>query len=348
MSFPYKYHLKLASYRKGYSFWRKLMAAMAALTFMAGGTVSALYYQYQKEAPARQEYQYLSATSTDFYLTSRSISELLEAFSIAGEKTTKIDTLAESSQSASGFFVALDDLERNLAKIEATGRNLAEKELNLSSKAVPEKLTEQSRQILDFYREAQTVLSDLYENHLFAKQLLLTMGPKFYLPSLVESGLWETGSKEQILDYYNSAKEETNTALSELAKLSPPDHLIEYYDSQIAYLTILVNLSDNIINTLSLSDDKDEDSATQIEKAYQLLVGAQRENEALSKKLLEEKLKIVDVRKNLNKLSAIKIRENSIWENLELAASVTPKVEEPNYLRFLRDRRRSASDSTAR
>lgn len=298
------------------------------------GTISALYYKYQKEIPKRQQYQYLITVASNFSSANQSISELLQAFSVAGDKVAKIDTLQESSQSASGFFIALDDLERNLSKIETTQENIQEKQVVLSQKPAPLELQGLSSQILDFYQETHSILSDLYENHLFAKQLLLASGPKFYLPRLTEDDLWELPSKKKILDYYEATKDEADIALRELAKLSPPSQFKYYYETQIAYLTTLVNLSDNIINTISVSDDKDSESATQIEKAYQLLIGARRENEKLSQKLLEEKLKIVALPENLHKLSAIEIRKNSILEDLEITNNMF-YWEEPNYMKFL-------------
>lgn len=333
---PYKHYLEFLDQNSGSPILHKLLIVATVIIFIATGAISAFYYKYQKETPKIQKYQYLKATAGDFSSASQSIGELLQAFRVAGDKVTKIDTVAESSQSASGFFVALDDLERNLSKIKVTEENIEEKRLSLAKKPVPQVLNELKGQILDFYEEAQTVLSALYQNHLFAKQLLLASGPKFYLPQLTEDNLWEISSKEKILDYYKNIKDQANTTLRELAKLSPPPDFKPYYDSQIAYLTILVTLSDNIINTLSVADDKDSESATQIEKAYQLLVGARRENEPRSKKILEEKLKIVALPENLNKLSAVEIRKNSIMENLELATDSTTSAEEPSYVRFLR------------
>lgn len=337
MSSPYKHYLEFLDQNSGSAILHKLLIVASVFIFIATGAISALYYyKYQKETPKRQQYQYLKATAGDFSSASQSISELLQAFRVAGDKVTKIDTAMESSQSASGFFVALDDLERNLSKIKVTEENIEGKRLSLAKKPVPQVLIEFKGQILDFYEEAQTVLLALYKNHLFAKQLLLASGPKFYLPQLSEDNLWEISSKEKILDYYKNTKDEANTALRELAKLSPPSDFKPYYDSQIAYLTILITLSDNIINTLSVADDKDSESATQIEKAYQLLVGARRENEPRSKKILEEKLKIVALPENLNRLSAVEIHKNSIMENLELATNATFNGEEPSYVRFLR------------
>lgn len=336
MSVPYKHYLEALDQKSGLQLWRKLLIALLVLIFSAVGTASALLYKYQKEEPARLQYQYLQSVITDFESSSQSLEELLTTFKVAGDKITALDSLQEGSEAASGFFVSLDDIEKEIAIIDTTRDNLNQKKLRLVDKTPPRDLTDLSGQIMEFYNESANVLSGLYNDHLFAKQLLLASGPKFYQPTLTNEKLWEKGDKVEIINYYQSTKEEANVALTNMAKLSPPSHFQEYYGAQMAYLTLLVNLADNIINTLSISDARDPDSATQIEKAYQLLVGAKRENEGISKKLLEEKLKIADIKENLAKLAPIEIRKFSIQENLTFAFAQTPAVKEPKLPSFLR------------
>lgn len=336
MSVPYKHYLEALDKKSGLQLSTKLLIALFLLIFTTVGTISALFYKYQKEEPARRQYQYLQSISTDFESSSASIGELLTTFKVAGDKIAIVDSLQETAESASGFFVSLDDIEKEIAIIEQTRENLNQKQLRLEEKSSPRGLADLGNQIIEFYNQSASVMSDLYNDHLFAKQLLLAAGPKFYLPTLTDDQLWEKGDKQEIINYYESSKVEANVALSNLAKLSPAPHFQEYYQAQIAYLTLLVNLADNIINTLSVSDDKDKESATQIEKAYQLLVGAKRENESISKKLLEEKLKITDIKENLAKLAPIEIRKLSIQENLTFAFAQTPAIKEPKLPSFLR------------
>lgn len=336
MSVPYKHYLEALDRKSGLQLWSKLLIVLFVLIFSAVGTASALLYKYQEEEPARRQYQYLQSVSTDFESSSQSLEELLLTFKVAGDKIAIVDSLQESSESASGFFVSLDDIEKEIAIIDTTRDNFNQKQLRLVEKSSPRDLTDLSSQIIEFYNQSASVMSDLYDYHLFAKQVLLASGPKFYLPILTNEKLWEKSNKVEIINYYQSTKEEANVALTNMAKLSPPPHFQEYYGAQMAYLTLLVNLADNIINTLSISDGTDPDSATQIEKAYQLLVGAKRENESISKKLLEEKLKISDVKENLARLAQIEIRKISIQENLAFAFAQTPAIKEPKLPLFLR------------
>ena len=135
------------------------------------------------------------------------------------------------------------------------------------------------------------------------------------MPTLTQNDLWENGKKEDVINYYKATKDEANVSLSELSSLAPPPHLKDYYDAQIAYLTRLVALSDNILNTLAQDDSKNPDEATQMEKAYQLTLGAKVDNEAVEKTLLSEKLKLLNVKENLNKIAPIALRKNSIQAN---------------------------------
>lgn len=307
-----------------------------AAAFIAVGTISASIYQYQKEAPLRAQYQYLETVRIDFSASAQSINEVLTTFNVAGDKVEILDSLKESTSSASGagFYVSLDDLEKSISKIESTQQNIQLKKSTLEKKSIPDKLLDLNNQILDFYSQTIVTFSQLNSDHLFAKQLLLASGPKFYIPTLTQDELWEQKDQQKIIDYYQSTKEEADIALDDLAALSVPPHFEQYYNAQVAYLTLLVNLSDNIINTLSVQNDSDIEAATQMEKAYQLLVGAKRDNETASKKLLEEKLKLVDLGQNLNKIAPIEIRKNSIEQNLDLALASTPRLQPQNRLLF--------------
>ena len=72
-----------------------------------------------------------------------------------------------------------------------------------------------------------------------------------------------------------------------------------------------------MLDLLSQSDDQNTENATQIEKAYQVVVGAHRENEKLSEKLLNTRLDLVSAKQNLETFASVKIRQNSLTSNLE-------------------------------
>jgi hypothetical protein len=327
----YRHYLDLLENRPGSPLFHKILIFLLAAVLIGVGTLSAVFYKYQKDAPLRGKYEYLETAKSDYESSRQSINEVLAAFRVAGDKVSIVDALQEAQTQSQGFFVALDDIEKNLSKIEATKNNISAKKDRTENQNPPGEFTGLHNQLIDFYGQSLSVLSDIYKDHLFAKELLLASGPKFYLPALSDENIWESGNELQITQYYSRAKEDADIALKNYSRLSPPPHFQSYYDAQVTYLTILVNLSDNIINTLSVGNDQNLDSATQIEKAYQLFVGAERESETVSRTLLAEKLKLVDIKENLNKLAPIELKGNSLEENLVLAYAQTTKVAPPNF-----------------
>ena len=325
----YKHYLALFE-EKPAPLISKIALSLLSLSVLFAGIFLVIFYQYAKEAPLRIKYQYLQSISIDFNQSNQSLKEVLSEFKVAGAKVQFVETLKEKTGSEAAFFAALDDLEKSASKIESAQNNLLAKKETLLQKAVPGELLDLNSKIIDFYERSSAILSTIQNDHLFAKQLLLASGPKFYLPKLTDDQLWERADKEEIIAYYKSQKDEANTALANLAKLTPASHFQNYYDAQIAYLALLVNLSDNIINTLSVADEQDLERATQIEKSYQLLVRAKRENETIEKKLLQEKLNIVDIEENLNKLAPIEMSANSLVGNLNLLENSTPKPQAPD------------------
>ena len=57
---------------------------------------------------------------------------------------------------------------------------------------------------------------------------------------------------------------------------------------------------------------------------------ARRENELVSQKLLQEKLKLVDVGENLRKMSQVEQQKDYLHQSLTQAFELTPKVDAPN------------------
>src|SRR3990167_6394210 len=121
----------------------------------------------------------------------------------------------------------------------------------------------------------------------------------------------------EVLTYYEDIKKEADDTLNKLFHLSPPEDLQEEFKTQIAYLELLVKTANSVLDLLSQSDDQNTENATQIEKSYQTVVGARRENEKLSEKLLNTRLDLISAKQNLETFASVKIRQNSLTSNLE-------------------------------
>lgn len=329
----YRHYLDFIHQKPESTLFSKIAIFLLITVFLIVGIFAAALYKFHKEAPLLAKYQYLESVSTDFSGAINSVNDILAAFKVAGDKIEVVDELKETSASASapGFYVSLDDIERTLSKIEATNQNLQSKKSALEAQNIPDDLVDLANQVDSFYSKSSAVLAEIYKDQLFAKQMLLAAGPKFYLPILTDDQLWQKQDKVEITNYYKNVKEEANKSLADLSKLSPSHGLEDYYKAQIDYLTLLVKLSDDVINTLSLTDDKNQDNATQIEKAYQLLTNAKKENLKNQQDLLGQKLKLVDVEDNLNKLTPIEMQGNAIQVVLKNAFQNTPKVEPAEY-----------------
>jgi len=193
----YRHYLDLLENKPGSPLFQKVLVFVLIVALIGIGTISAAFYKYRKEVPIRAQYQYLQSTNTDFESSKQSLKEVLSSFRVAGDKVSIVDSLQNEPNPSSGFFVALDDLEKNLSKIEATNVNVQTKKINTEGNVVPSKLVDLNNQILDFYSQSSQIMSDLYKDHLFAKEMLLASGPKFYLPVLTDEKLWEKATRKK-------------------------------------------------------------------------------------------------------------------------------------------------------
>ena len=315
---PYKYYLRLLERKPRLSIFQKVLIVVVGLTLIVVGTYSALFYwQYQKEMPIRLENAYLETVGSGFFSVQQSVNDVLAGFQIAGVKTDTINKLEEASASSSGFFVMLDQVDKTIATVENAQKNIVFQKKQLTQTPEPLKFKDLHSQLLSFYDESIKVFDDLLAQHRFAKEFLLSAGPNFYLGVLSDESLWQTGKNEEILAYYQDIKTETDNALRRMFNLTPPADFQEQFNTQIAYLELLVKTANNIISLFSQKDDLDVENATQLEKAYQVLIGARRENEALAGKLLSSRSDLFSPEVNLVKFGPIRVHQSTLNANFE-------------------------------
>jgi len=310
------YLLKLREKTKP-SLYKKILTLSAITLFIILGIFSALaYYKYRVEPFEKARIQYLDIASGGFNSTKDSLEDILVSFKVAGEKVDVINSQKESTGSASGFSVILDDITKTILKIESTQKNILFQKKLLQEKLVPPQYSELNINLVNYYQNSETLLTQIYNEHLFLKEIFTATGSNFYSNNITNEFLWRGGNKEDIINYYKNTKLQANATLENLSKLDVPDDFRNYYNLQISYLELIVKISDNVIGILNQEDEKNPDNATQIEKAYQLVIGARRQNETLTTQLLAERLKLVNLKQNFAKFATIKISQKSVEDQI--------------------------------
>lgn len=315
--FSYKQHLELITQKQKPKFVQKSLFAFLGVAFLALGFISSLfYYQYKKDEPLRRENNYLQSITGSFNTTKQGVDETLASFKVAGSKIKIIDSSKESTPQAVGFYTSLDDIDKGIDKIEALEKNIKFQKSLLKNQEVLPKFLVITSDITSFYNNSFGILETSKKEQQFAKDMLSATGLSFYLPVLSDEAMWASKDDAQIKKYYETKKLEANGALSSLAKLSvPPDFRI-YYDNQIAYLTLFVETGSKITDILSKESDKNPEVATQLEKAYQVLNAAKKQNEEIASKLLSERLRVFDVKRNLERFASINLTASALNSRL--------------------------------
>lgn len=324
---PYKYHLYHFQNRQSKSYSKNFFSFLGLFALIAIGIFSVLFYQYQKDAPFRDQRAYLKIINSGFTPTEQSLTELLDGFNVAGAKVEIVNSLEGSQNPQEGFFISLNDIETTLQQIESTQKNIAAKKEILENSIPPQGMEDLRMQVLTFYSDSQEKLEGLHADFSFSKEMLLASGPNLYLPILANESLWKEGGEQEILAYYQNTQIEAQNTLSRLESITPPEEFKDYYDLQIEYLNLLLGISDKITKTLS-NENPQEDSITNIEIAYQILTNAKNENEESSDKLAQEKLRLLDLKENLNKFADLEIQKNSIKEQIQNATLLIPPTQD--------------------
>ncbi len=312
---------------------RSLVFTFLAI-FMMLGTVSAFfYYQLKKETPKRAQLEYLQLATGGFVSSKQSIEEILTDFKIAGAKIEVVESSKDATPSSLAFFTALDDLAKISSKIEAARKNIIFQKEILGHKQIPIEYSTLNGELTSYYDEVGELFDEVLSQHQFAKSMLVASGPNFFLPVISNEPLWQVGDKNDLVVFYQKIKTDANSTLESLSKLNVPPRFKNYYKTQIAYLELVVSVSDKVVNLLSQENKEEPESATQIEKAYQLLIDAKKENEGLSQQLLIEKLSLVDLKQNLATFAPVLLKQNSL--EVKLAEITASRPEKANVFEYI-------------
>ncbi len=313
LGLSYKRYLQVISSKSKSSIYLKGILFLALIAFITLGSLSSLYYFRQKAlAPQLARQAYLSKTVDGLNSTKKAFEEVLSVLQVAGTKVEAIDSFRESSKSAAGFYQSLDNYQKTIAMLESTKSNIESEKTSLEKAKTPPEYEDIKNEAIAFYEDANRIIDAHVKKYIFSKELLLALGPEFYSTSLTKSFLWKENNEKEIIGHYKKIKEEAGTSLIRLAKLTVDARYKGLLGLEISYLEQIVNLSDNIVNTLSVKNIPVGDEASSTEAAYQLLIGAQRENEELYSKLQKERDKIFNVGQNINELVAFVDRQDSI------------------------------------
>ncbi|MDO8487045.1 MAG: hypothetical protein Q7S45_02020 [Candidatus Curtissbacteria bacterium] len=313
----YKYYVSVLEKKPKASLIQKTLFLFLALVLITGGAASAFsFWQYYKEAPLRTENHYLEVAISGFTSSKNSLSEIIGSFQVAGAKVKAVDILKEATPTPQGYYVSLNDIEKAISQVESTQKSLLEQKNQLSKLEVPDKFQAIRKDLFAYYNGSAILLDGFLADQNFQREILIASGTGFYLPVLTDETLWPNQKPQPIIDYYEAKKRQANITLSDLSRLTVPDGFKTYYDTQIAYLELLVNVASDITKTLSGANETEKDSVPQIEKAYQILQQAKIKNEGLSGQLLSQKLKVFDKKRNLEKFAQVNITQNALQAKL--------------------------------
>ena len=309
---PYKHYLDFLSQKSGLSIFQKTFLTSLSIILVTSGMISALFYwQYQKNQESQTQNQYLQIAGSAFTTSSQALNDVFSNFQVLGASARYVDELKEAMVAPTAFTIPQEDVTKTISLIETIRKQIVFQKNQLQSQNVPAEFGSLQQDLMGFYDQSEKLLDTLYSQQKFTKELLMSLGPNFYLPVLTNESLWNQGKSQEIIDYYQKINGEANKTLASLARLNVPEEFKNYFETQIAYLELLVNTSTEITEILSEKDEPEGD-ITQIEKAYQVLVDAKRQNETIAEDLLTQRLNLLSKETNLAKFAPVKIKQNAI------------------------------------
>lgn len=297
--------------------YKTLLATFIIAVFLITGTLSALIFYYKKNIePQIIASNFVGSASAGFISSKQSLNDVLETFQVAGAKVAIVDNLQNSPDPQTAYFIDLADKQKLLSKIGLAKQNVQFQRQQLQKTHVLPELQSITADLINYYDQSAASFSQTEKDHQFFKNVLLALGPDLYLPVLSDNSVWESGDKTKIKNYYEDRKFKAQNALTNLAGLSAGADFKNYYNAELAYLELFVKVSTDITNTLNSNPEVGPDLATDVERAHQQLINAQKENSIIASNLLSEKRRLLELKENLNKFAAVRYQANSLEARL--------------------------------
>lgn len=297
--------------------YKTALASFLVSVLLIIGTLSALIFYYKKSIePQIIASNFVESASIGLISSKQSLNDVLETFQVAGAKVAIVDNLQNSTNPQTAYFIDLADKQKLLSKVTSAKQNVIFQRHQLQKIHIQPGLESITGDLINFYEKSEASFSQTEKDHQFFKDVLLALGPDFYLPVLSKDSVWESNDKVKIKDYYEGKKLKAQDALTSLTRLSPEADFKDYYNAELAYLELFVKASTDITNTLNSNLQIKPDSATDIEIAYGQLINAQKENSKIATNLLGEKRRLLELKDNLNKFAAVRYQANSLEARL--------------------------------
>lgn len=317
----YREHLALFNkYKTAQIHYGKILSALAlTLILTLTATLKLTSVNNQEVIPVNDQSAYFESASGSFYKSKQLISELKSSFQVAGAKTQKVDSLKEASATSRvpGFFITLGDVQKNIDQIENVRENIEKEHKNLQNSTSPALYQTLNAQISEYMIQTQDLLDRMQRTQSELKDLHAAATPAFFLPTLSDEHIWQSGEIDEIKNYYKKRKEEAVVTQESFAKVKASQELLDYKTLQDSYFTLVINVSDNIIGVLDRPIEDTEDAKASLkEEAYQVLVGAQRENELIAEQLASKRVELTSMANYEEVLASLSNKERIIESGL--------------------------------
>ena len=317
----YREHLDLFNkYKVTHITYTKIFPAMAlALMLSLSISLHLVNNSNRQVIPVNEQALYFQSASSSFYKSKQALDELRTSLQIAGAKTQKVDSLKEASASSRvpGFFMTLGDIQKTIDHIKLVRDNIENEHKNLQGSTPPVLYETLDSQIYEYMLQSENFLAKIEEDQFALKDIISAATPAFFLPALSDEEIWERGDIGEIKVYYQRRKDEAQQAHSLFKSTETLPHLQAYKDLQISHFLLVVNVAENIISTLERPVRDSEDDKLQLkEEAYQVLIGAQRENALLSQQLAQRRIELSSLSNYADELASLANRERVIESGL--------------------------------
>lgn len=284
-----------------------------------------LLYEFHRQLTITAKQQFIGLASANLITTDQTIEELKANLTLAR-------TNYQNYSQGNNYNLLIEDGQNNLEQIGLI-KNDIEFQNNLMSEAqTPDEYETLKSDFTIYYEKLNNVLANLESNIMSELDILKILNTSDTSQNITLTALWQEGTSEEIIDFYEQLMKEVDLALTKLYQIDDSKVNNKYYQLNTDYLKLVRLTSSEIISTLNSESNVilGAETIENKELAYQIAINAQAEMDQLIRDIIEEGSQLysldedsVGLQALLTIQQALELKVKNIYQKLYIESNET-------------------------
>lgn len=270
-----------------------------------------LIYEFHKQLTFSAKQQFVGLASSNLIATDQSLEELKFALNLAKENYQKYSQNGDNETTS--YDVLIEDSQKNLDQISSLKEDLTFQNNLITDSQAPDEYQILKSDFDIYYRKLNEVLDSMENNIQLELDVLKIINSSNSDQNITLTTLWQDGTDEELLNFYQILLEDTIIAKGEIEKLGETQQN-KYLELNKKYLSLIESSANEIIAILTANTDEIDEplSEKSKENAFNVAIRAQTELNQIIEEIASEGSQVYSLDSDTIKLESLNTTQEAL------------------------------------